>query len=976
MILLDIDRTIISGTAWFRACTVPGLLVPEVSIPAFLAANSACYCGRESTLSSEAFRSFTLELLERRIGRSFLTLLHLATGEDVEGLTEGSKTDDCRLRLAARYVLPSLHFYPEAVAAVDVLARLSDPSLPLRVLFLTRGYRPFAEVLAQEFMNRLSQRLRYAVSGSRLVFRDGEPREVFSLSQQRKSRIVRSLIANGHSISLLADDCADDPTLFELVKKQGGHALHIDYKQGQQRSTVWCEYLEYLNATGARNHIVRKIPLTPTRSHPLVSAGAMTFDRVGIPSIDAHTFARQMDRLRAFVADEGTIKELHGSLERLCKRSQDCVHLRSEVYYYWLPPVVTCDERSCSDRWKELIHLSKGFLASVRWEIVDPRSLRDVCALLFCSLDNLANGLLALMHSIETSEIEGVSRPTGTALLPLLDALLSDLYVQMYTLLRRREVSLASTRGLLEAFPWDAACDEFTHFEHCHRGMRELDDKQAIFESVELVLDESLKCGTIFHGIVTFPYGAIELGFALNAVARVRRGLSIPVWHCHFSSQKLRREKLSVDVNGAFLLSFIAHRHRERFVRAAREGAMVLLFDNNVTTFGTLGHARRALDQLGFKVRCAAVAANYDNFTRYALGQHAEQPISGWSDTLDFPVVREYVTAFNTWGTSEKARHLESLFARRSFNLEPTFSIHSRSNRILKVCRVHNIVDLGTALEAGATMIGIHAVRGDLDTYCRGEIAHGAPAMTVSSDESELPLAHFEVPAIRAMIRSIPAGLDVVLVVERAHDLSELESICMQYGLLPSGTFLQIQSRVTSDYLRGIADKFKGTIVTIGLEQHDFVDYLRSVSVGLDRAKDCLLVDMSKHQPDHISSRSALVKLSDGEKGDLLDRFAPALGQCGLRVFVADDSPVESLVLLANRLASGGVYVFGVDTQNALELCSEEQGYKAVVASGAQYHARVRKRRSSAAWWRRGLVALVGAKSTHTGPRHLGTGGS
>ena len=58
----------------------------------------------------------------------------------------------------------------------------------------------------------------------------------------------------------------------------------------------------------------------------------------------------------------------------------------------------------------------------------------------------------------------------------------------------------------------------------------------------------------------------------------------------------------------------------------------------------------------------AVAAIYYSNISKYLLGKKSEPLIAEWENILDFKPVTDYITAFNTWGTSKKGRIIESIF--------------------------------------------------------------------------------------------------------------------------------------------------------------------------------------------------------------------------------------------------------------------------------------------------------------------------
>ena len=69
-IILDVDRTIISGTAWFRACSTPNLLINDIEIEEFLRLNRLTNGQRGITVRK--FSKNTLDLILKRIRKSIV----------------------------------------------------------------------------------------------------------------------------------------------------------------------------------------------------------------------------------------------------------------------------------------------------------------------------------------------------------------------------------------------------------------------------------------------------------------------------------------------------------------------------------------------------------------------------------------------------------------------------------------------------------------------------------------------------------------------------------------------------------------------------------------------------------------------------------------------------------------------------------------------------------------------------------------
>ena len=153
--ILDVDRTIINGTAWFRACATPDLLISKEERDYFLQLNSQVY--EFKSLPPEIFRKETLALIERKMKKDIRKYKPSSSAFSLIMLEE------CFYR-SARLAVKQLIYYQECAEYIKELHELYGNDL--QVLFLSSGYRCFiCGVVDSFFEKHFNQPINYYVAG-------------------------------------------------------------------------------------------------------------------------------------------------------------------------------------------------------------------------------------------------------------------------------------------------------------------------------------------------------------------------------------------------------------------------------------------------------------------------------------------------------------------------------------------------------------------------------------------------------------------------------------------------------------------------------------------------------------------------------------------------------------------------------------------------------------------------------------------
>jgi len=919
--VLDVDRTVINTTSWYRACVSPGLLLAEEGIAEFQRLNDRTY-GASPDLDETEFRLRTLDLLNRAAPGGWSA---------------------ARLHTAGLDIAWSLRLYPEVVSLLRHLRQ--QPTTSHRVLFLSAGHEPFIRGVVDGLLHRhFLTGLAYDVVGSTLEFIDGTCRLGHVMDGARKATVVGALLDNGDEVRLLADDNYHQHPMFDEVQRAGGSVLRVMHQAGASSNDSWRTFLDtFLPAANLAESLRRR-----ATSYGLADVEAVLDDHaahfrnlppadnpIGVGVLSTPQFTDALSSLRIRLGSSGDGVRLERLLRAFVHVDGERVLLRGRMFYLGAPPYLFPGVDTSRERWTAAARHSLEAL-----ELLDRAGVfadwrkvrRGERWLVMCLLDHLKN---LATHALDLLVRASLTDP--------------DIQVDQWV----EDMVEACHRAYWSAFldrpdvdvnrwsrRWGHLCRTLARIPDPRFAIRELDDPYVIALSALSLIRQVESAGKWPVGLIDFLSGAAELGLAFRTLARLTRSERpvVGLAHAVYSSKNvLRGLEPPGEPTLEYLLARVPTFIRDRIAEWTTGSAPILLYDNNVTTFATLANVKRALTGHGRAPVHAAVACiNYDNIAREFQGLRNEPLCQGWAEVLNYRAVTDYVTAFSTWGTSAKTEALHRMF---TAPLVPPAvpALGSRSDGLLKICRVHNSVDLAAVVDAGANAIGIHAVSPPLEEYLRSQDRY-QPLFTNVTGPSDLPLPHLEVPAIRAMLASRPVGLLVTMVLEYAPTPDDWARIRCLLDL-PEDSSLQLQCRVSEEDVKLLRPEVgRGLICAIGADQSDFAAYFRFLDGLLDPRSDLILVDYSTHQPDLISGQAGTRRGATAQR-----RYLGALMR-GNRVgiLVADDVPAHTLVARGQELIASGVRITGYDTQNAVEVAKPAQRYR-LVDGPANAQALIRK---------------------------------
>lgn len=948
-VILDVDRVLFNTTSWFQACIAPNLIISEHNIAKFIEHNNKAYAF-PPTLTKEAFREKTLNLLDDRITPGFLDLLKTNSFKSTFKLNANVNQD--KLFVAGKYISTKLHIYQEPLKYLSYLSRRYGSSL--RVLYLSAGFTPFIRGVIEGIheSQRISD-ISFQVFGSGISFSNGRGHELFCCQGELKKRVAQKILTNKGSILFACDDDLENESMLALVREHGGKTLKIIHKSGDSVNDSWRKFIK-------SNLSVRQISMSIELEDPhlslykkeriaqdyphVFSKFKSRINKIGIMSLSEEDYQDALEMLLQRCERQSSKSILRHFFSAVTFRKGSKVFLRGRYYYHWLPEYIFLDSRTNYQKW-----LTQMKYCMHAFEIIDEENILHLWKrlraneklLLLCMVDNFKNAILHAFNTINTTCIENKKYISNELLqyINTVSLLVTDIYYQLVL----DEYDKNTFKEFIKKIDINKLSKAMDLYQESQIGMRELDDPRTIILSVLSTLQQIQNKGARYDYIIDFPCGGIELGLAFQSTYKIlNKNISCPkLIHCYYSSKKRMRSSASLLKDDEWLSQFIPRNFIPDFRKSCKEGK-VLIYDNNAMTFNTLAEVKEYFKtRHGKKIDAVVAAVCYENIAKYLLSySKVEELHLNWKNTLDYHPVSSYITAFNTWGTSEKSKILESLFMSQQKKMTSRFNKNSVSTYpIYKICRVHNHYDMGLALKNGANMIGIHAVYDNRLQYLKSQKIY-KPFKAKELLEEKLPIASYEVEAIRNMQKYMPDSLIQAIIFETKLSSDEIKKTVDIYGVGNKKFFVQLQHRTDKIHIQDIKTHVtQHLIITIGVFQKDFYDYFATLNAMLDEKTDFILIDCSKHQPDFIHSKLSL-PFTQQEKLIRLKNLAGFLRKSKIPILLADDVDTEIMSQYLNII---GDCIQGIDMQNNIEVPSYEQRYRLIYGETGIHQIRVRK---------------------------------
>ena len=940
-IILDVDRTIINGTSWFKSCITPDLLIEGKNVQKFITLNEEAY--DKKSISLDFFRHETLKLIKQEYDQKYISIIKKKLNINLDSF-KGQPVDRRLLYFAGKVSVDEMIVYQECIDYIKILYSIHKNNL--KIIYLSSGYQWYIQGVVDGIMEHFLPNFpNYQVIGSKLLIKGGKTSEVFFNSQSVKQKIVEQIINNGLKVSLIADDSPENLELFSCVERNGGKALMIDYKRKQISSEVWKEELAQIRKEHLINYYMTENVKTKIRDVKIDNSFICFLERnmnkIGIFSMSKVEYEKAIKSLCSGFSDKLTSQFIE-ILENLFFRKGDRVYLRGELYYYWLPTYIFLNNESLSEKYSRLVHetISAFLIVSENISLEKIQDEYNSRAIILSIFEHLQHSILTILNMTEKAEIDMKIKIQGES---ILYNLIQGITNVIFKTIEGKDLSndLEEISGQLDFVTF------ISFFEKCfnyHQGMRELDNIVSIYKSIKLIIDNEKE--PPFDYIISFPYGGIGLGYSFVAYMLAKEiPMAFPnIINCHYSSKKGYRRGENAEVPD--INSFIPDFYYNRFQELEKGGRCILLYDNNSTTLKTLKEAKKFFGGRNNTVQGAVVGFNYRNLVDCILKrENYEEMAENWEEILDYGVVEEYITAFNTWGTNEKAKILEELFSSPNTDISHLINNNNnyevRTGKIFKLCRVHNVFDYKTAIKNGVNMIGLHAVYQNFEKYRQNEKLY-LPITTISHmKDINIPISDYEVDSISDLLDNIDVEVKVALILEEKMNLEQIRRCLSSYNLNTETTIFQLQHRVDNEYIDCLRKHFQCDIIcTIGLNQKDFSEYFEFLNRVLNK-NDKILIDLSKHQPDFI--HGAEVESVEDSKLKLLNSLIPVLRGSRIPLMFAEDTSVEQMKRYLNLLNKNGVKFAGIDMQNSVEIDSTEQRYQSVLINGKSYQMRVRK---------------------------------
>ncbi|HEC2173372.1 TPA: hypothetical protein R1915_001471 [Staphylococcus delphini] len=645
-VVLDVDRTIMNCTPWFKACIKPDLLIAKSDTNNFIYFNKLAYDDHILPLSD--FRKKTLDLIWK----------HNKFNVFIKGTTSlliAQNKFDSILYSSAKEVAKQLSYYEECMECIRELRKMHGKNL--HFIFLSSGYSNFIKGVVDSFIEQaFSEKVDYYVLGSEVKVSLEGFCETFFMSQLSKELVVRSLILKRAEIILFADDSSENPNLFKLVADQGGIAIKIDYKSGQESSNMWKDTLNSIKKDRIlQRYSGEKIQLLDKeRVNSLIDFIENHTNEIGIYTLNIQDFIawkKRMCFLRGIEEFDALIKNLNN----LFFVKKGLIYLRGPLYYYWLPSNSGCSNNDLYDSFKNLLFLlDKIVIEIVEGEFIQRIGGCQVTNIILLSiLEHIQHVFIVVINMIEKAEIEKEEKIDINLPLNKMAQDITDLIFQLL----EKKLSSSVVINVLNKIDFLKLLSLFNEYMRYHQGMRELDNLISSYRAIKHIVSSN---NIAFDYIIPFFYGGASLGYSFISYIKLHKSVcQLPILvNCHFSSKKEIREGKDLGIEHYIPKSY------SLFLKDIKKGnKKLLLFDNNSTTLKTMKCSKEFFESFNNKTFKSVVSFNYSNFKRYKSNiKPYEKLIDDWQSQLDFKIVEEYITAFDSWGTSKKANILKSIY--------------------------------------------------------------------------------------------------------------------------------------------------------------------------------------------------------------------------------------------------------------------------------------------------------------------------
>lgn len=398
-------------------------------------------------------------------------------------------------------------------------------------------------------------------------------------------------------------------------------------------------------------------------------------NKIGIFALPVKKYVESQSKISKYIISNEDKEKWRGIFQKFTFKKRNNIFLRGICYYYWLPPYIFADNRTTYEKWESQFTYSLEALNLIhQYHLLSFWSQLSIeeQLLILCILDHYKNSIYAVLNNIYRVSLdnqEGTSDDIFTHL-DIITQECTDLY---YSLILNKPDKDGIPR-LLTHNKKIKITNVMEKYQPEQQGMRELDDPYIISFSILSLLKQIEIKKKQYDIVIDFPYGGTELGFAFISIFKLIYKDKKPpeVIHCLYSSKKMRRDPTiaAKKETTQWLFNFIPKYYHKKLEVLLKQKGGILLYDNNVTTFGSLAEIKRFFkDVYNITADGAVAAIYYSNISKYLLGKKSEPLISNWQKMLDYKPVTDYITAFNTWGTSRKGQIIESIFFNQKSSL-------------------------------------------------------------------------------------------------------------------------------------------------------------------------------------------------------------------------------------------------------------------------------------------------------------------
>ncbi len=453
------------------------------------------------------------------------------------------------------------------------------------------------------------------------------------------------------------------------------------------------------------------------------------------------------------------------------------------------------------------------------------------------------------------------------------------------------------------------------------------------------------------ESIIVIPSGGTEFALATRVAFEVMQERKVPLVFLPVSTHSAKLDvDRALDTQQRIISSVLQKRSADIV------GKKVLVLDDNTNTGTTLDLVTAGAVKWG--AARVDVATSQADIHRMAI-KHSRWCESQRPSTLPSPATAGDAVTFTPITRSQAGLMADDRQMLKRLRLRTLRAAHAQNNEVLqreqmlplgveqfdrdhfiKICGVHNAIDLTRVLNSGVNWIGVHLTYDDANLYEKKvSMSSSSASVALESARStyrniDLPIPWAEFRALRQMFQQIiDHGLPVnVVLLVRPKTANEI--IRLLEMVVPKKFKQPIYLQIQSSYNEELLFQIKQELIQNGFDRVELIQ-----TVGADEPEATQLILMANNDQNvEMLLIDSNLRGGTGEASNQ-DRLLELAMLIQKPWFLAGGLSSNNIFELLGLLAKQGLYPLGLDLESSVETDFSLDG----VVSGTNIYARVRK---------------------------------